>query len=402
MTPPMVDTMFVVLIPTRTPSSFSGFGEQPVGIDLLPADEVGRRVAQLAEVEVAQFGQSYLESRRVRRWPLGRARLSAASEGTAPGHADVYLVTHLAGAALWEAWIPVGDQPLDATREIARLLADTEGGLVAVLREQLAGVDRELSSLPALEDAFPFTILRSSAADQSVDALASAHGADLVRLAYLDRSPFPFKAQVVQDELRRDFCLRDGGLQLLSRRGALDLRVGEEMPRAGEGTLALAPRSSLPLLVTIELLLMERSVLRLFHERVTTAAPESVQHLLELKAEVLNGLEEYRGTVAASNRFSSEVTNFGKRVLGIDDLYDFLTDRLDAITFEITTRYQQTTNVLQFWLTVVFTALSASTLAATVAAVRYGQQPMPVALWAAGVGVMFASLIALLLRGRLR
>lgn len=402
MTPPMLDTMFVVLIPTRTSTTFGGFGEQPVGIDLLPADEVGRRVAQLAEIEVAQFGQSYLESRRVRRWPLGRVRLSATPNGSAPDHADVYLVTHLAGAALWEAWIPVGDQPLDATRDIARLLADTEGGPVALLREHLAGVDRELSSLPVLEDAFPFTILRTSAADQSIDDVVGRNGVDLVRLAYLDRSPFPFKAHVVEDELRRDFCLRDGGVQLLSQRGALDLRVGEVMPRAGDGTLVLAPRSSLPLLVTIELLLMERSVLHLFHERVSSAAPESVQHLLELKADVLDGLEEYRGTVAASNRFSGEVTSYGKRVLGIDDLYDFLVERLDAITFEITTRYQQTTNVLQFWLTVVFTALSASSLAATVATVSYGHQPMPVAAWSAGVGILFASLIALLLRGRLR
>jgi hypothetical protein len=394
--------MFVVLIPTRTSTTFTGFGEQPAGIELLSEGESARRVAQLASVEVAQFGQAYLDSRRVRRWPLGRVRLSATPNGSAPDHADVYLVTHLAGAALWEAWIPVGDQPLDATRDIARLLADTEGGPVAVLREHLAGIDRELSAVPGLEDAFPFTILRTAAADQAVDALASAHGADLVRLAYLDHSPFSFKPQVVQDELHRDFCLRDGGLQLLSQRGALDLRVDEEMPRTGDDTLVLAPRSSLPLLVTIELLLMERSVLRLFHERVTTAAPESVQHLLELKAEVLNGLEEYRGTVAASNRFSSEVTSYGKRVLGIDDLYDFLAERLDAITFEITTRYQQTTAILQFWLTVVFTALSASTLAATVALVSYGQQPIPVAAWAAGVGIVFASLIALLLRGRLR
>ena len=106
--------------------------------------------------------------------------------------------------------------------------------------------------------------------------------------------------------------------------------------------------------------------------------------------------------MAASNRFSSDVTAYGKRLLGIDDLYDSLVERLNAVTFEITTRYQQTTNILQFWLTVVFVALGASSLAAAVAEVGYGHHPIPVASWAAAVGIVAASAIALVLRDKLR
>ena len=333
-------------------------------------------MAQMGEVELSQLGKNYLETRRVLRWPLGRVRLPSPDGDPGPDHTDVYLVTHTAGAALWEAWIPAAAQPLDASRHIAWLLSDIDGVPVAVLRERIGTIDREVSSSPALEDGFPFTISRAPGHDPTIDGPIARYGGELVRLVYLDRSRFAFKPAVVSDELGRDFCLRDDGLQLLSQRGALDLRAGEDLGRAGDGSSVLAPHSALPLLVAIELLLMERGVLRLFHERVSTAVPASVQHLLELKAEVLDGLEEYRGTVAASNRFSTEVTSYGKRLLGIDDLYDSLVERLDAVTFEITTRYQQTTNILQFWLTVVLVALGASSLAA---AVGYGHHPIPVA-----------------------
>jgi hypothetical protein len=127
-----------------------------------------------------------------------------------------------------------------------------------------------------------------------------------------------------------------------------------------------------------------------------------MQRLIELKAQVLDGLEEYRGTVAESNRFSGEVTAYGERVLGIDALYRALNERLDGVTFEITTGYQQTTNVLQFSLTVVLGALTASYLAAAIATVHYGHDLLPIVLWAAGAGLATAAAVVILLRSRLR
>lgn len=107
-------------------------------------------------------------------------------------------------------------------------------------------------------------------------------------------------------------------------------------------------------------------------------------------------------TVATSNRFSDEVTAYGQRVLGVDELYRALTDKLDGITFEITTRYEQTTNVLEFWLTILITAVSAGALAASVAGVAYPGQPLAMLAWAGAVGLATALVVALLLRGRLR
>ena len=234
-----------------------------------------------------------------------------------------------------------------------------------------------------------------------MDVILTDQVADLVRLLYLDRSNRAFKSRVVDEELARDFCLRDGGISLLSQRAALDLRVGEDGPGSAEGPVVLPPRSALPLLISIELLLLERTVLRLFHDRLADPGA-SASHLLGLKAEVLDGLEEYRGAVAESNRFSTEVTAYGQQVLGLDVLYRTLSERIDSVTFEITTRYQQTTNLLQFSLTVVVGALEASSVAAVVAAVHYGNEPLAVLSWAAAAGLATATAITLRLRRRLR
>jgi hypothetical protein len=157
------------------------------------------------------------------------------------------------------------------------------------------------------------------------------------------------------------------------------------------------------LLTTIELLLIEREVLRLFHDRLARAdVTASLPGLLELKTQLLDGLEEYRGTVAEPNRFSGEVTAYGQQVLGLDTLHQALATRLDSLTFEITTGYQRTTNVLQFSLTVVIGALQAASVAAVVAAVPYAHDLLPVAAWAAGAGLAAASAITVLLWRRLR
>lgn len=360
------------------------------------------RLDQMHEVEVALLGTDYLESRRIARRPVGRVRLTARPGGSGPEHADLFLVTHTAGAALWEAWMTVADQPLDAARFAAWIRSDVVGSPAAVLRERVTAPARQLSPLAVVEDAFPFTILRRPGDGPPIEALLAEQGSDLVRLLYLDRSRLAFKRALVEAELARDFCLHEGGVSLLSPRSALDLRTGEGPAADPVGSVALAPRSALPLLISIELLLIERAVLRLFHERLAeTGALTSLSHLAQIKAEVLDGLEEYRGTVAESNRFSGEVTAYGERLLGLDVLFRTLNERLEHLTFEITTRYQQTTTVLQFSLTVVLGALQAASVGAFVAAVHYTHDPLAVLAWAAGAGLAAASAITLLLRRRL-
>lgn len=395
--------MFVVLFPVPAPRDFAGFGGSIDGIDPLPPDALRARMDQLHDVQAALLGQEYLESRRITRWPLGRIGLPDDAGGTGPTSADVFLVTHTAGGALWEAWMAPPDQPLDPARFVSWLRPDQDTSPVAVLREHIADITRELLSAQGPDEGFPFTALRLPGEAAPVETVVADHAEDLVRILYLDKSRLAFKRTVVDEELARDFCLRDGGISLLATRGALDLRVGESLGADPASGTILAPRSALPLLVSIELLLVERMVLQMFLRQVAgSAVPRSLSYLLELKSEMLDGLAEYRGTVAESNRFSAEVTSYGEAVLGLDVLYATLTERLDALTFDITTRYQQSTNTLQFALTVVLGSFQAASVAAVIASVAYRQGPLLVLAWAAGTALAAAATITTLLRRHLR
>ncbi len=397
-----LQAMCVLLLPVAAPRDFAGFAGRVDGIDPLPAEAARARMDQLHEVQAALLGHEYLESRRLTRWPLGRVRLPGDADGQGPDCADLFLVTHTAGAAVWEAWMSVPDQPLDPARLIAWLLPDQGKSPAAVVRERVGTVTRRVLSAPEPDEAFPFTILRLPSERTSLDDVVANLAEDLVRVLYLDRSHLSLKRRVVDEELARDFCLREGGISLLSIHSALDLRVGEGMGTDPASATVLAPRNALPLLVSVELLLIERAVLRLFHRRLQgDAVPRSLPRLIELKAEVLDGLAEYRGTVAESNRFSTEVTSYGEAVLGLDVLYATLTERLDALTFEITTVYQQSTNVLQFALTVVVGSFQAASVAAVIAAVAYRQEPGLVFAWAGGVAIAAAASITAVLHRRL-
>jgi hypothetical protein len=400
---PPLQAMSVLLFPVRAPRSFAGFGNAPAGgLEALPAEDARARTDQLQQVQAALLGREYLESRRLARWPAGRVTFPPPDHLNAPSHADIFLLTHTAEAALWECWIPLPAQPLDAARHVRWLRTGNGASPAGVLVERLTSATSHTPSLAVTGEGFPFTIMRSPASEPPLPELLAVHGPDLVRLLYLDLSSLPFRREVIDAELERNFCLRDGGISLLSQRSAVDLRTGEHLPASPGGPLVLPPRSALPLLITVELLLIERQVLRLFHDRLTTTVTTSLPSLLELKAELLDGLEEYRGTVAESNRFSSEVTAYGQRVLGLDTLHQALATRLENLTFEITTRYQHTTNVLQFSLTVVIGALQAASVAAVIATARFGHHLAPTLAWAAGAGLAAASAITVLLWRRLR
>ena len=236
-----------------------------------------------------------------------------------------------------------------------------------------------------------------------MDAVIAERAEELVRVPSLDRSKLALKRRVIDEELARDVSQREEGISSPSARGALDLRVDEGLGVDPLRATVLAPRSALPLLVSIELLLLERAVLHMLHRQLEgDAVPGSPSRLVELKADVLDGLAESRGTLAESNRFSAAVTSSGETVLGLDVLYATLTERLHALTFEITTKYQQKTNTLQFALTVVLGSFQAASVAAVIASVASRQGPLLVRAWAAGVGLAAAAAITALLRRHLR
>jgi hypothetical protein len=68
------------------------------------------------------------------------------------------------------------------------------------------------------------------------------------------------KAEPIREELERDYCGREGGMTLLGRRSGLDLHGRQSV--AEDATSAdLPPRTALPFIITMELLLLEHTVL---------------------------------------------------------------------------------------------------------------------------------------------
>lgn len=92
----------------------------------------------------------------------------------------------------------------------------------------------------------------------------------------------------------------------------------------------------------------------------------------------------------------------GERLLGIVELYDALMDRLEAVSFALTTRYQQRMTEMQFWLTVVFGATEIGFIAASIAAWHYPRSELGAVLaWTVGATVVSAGVLVALLRRRM-
>jgi hypothetical protein len=393
-----VEPAFVLLFSIHLKSAFKGFGTLPPGIAPLPPEQSGDYVARLAEFETRLLGKTFREAGRLARAPLGRIALDGLPKG-APTHADVYLLAHKSGVALWEVWLPAPTQPFDAARWIGWLDAETGDGLIAQLWRVLGPVNKEIAGKPAWSGLyFPITLLR--APQHTLETLVERHGTELVHLLFLDHSRRAFKPELVADELARDYCAREGGMTLLARRSGLDVH-GREDSAEEVSPAGVPPRSALPFLITLELLLIERAVLAHLYQRLSHRMPGSVEELLTLKQEVLDGLEEYYGAITSATRFSDEVTADGERLLGLGDLYDAVMDRLDTVSFAITTRYQKRMTLMQFWLTVVFGATEIGFIASGIATWYYRAELWTVLAWTVGATLVSGLILVLLLRGKL-
>ena len=391
----VVEPSFVLLFSVRLHGAFTGFSALPAGIAPLPTEQSQAYVARLAESETRLLGKTFLEARRIIRWPLGRIALDNLPED-APAYADVYLLSHKSGVGLWEVWLSAPAQPLDAARWIAWLDPEADDRLAARLWRVLGPINLELTGKAKWSGLyFPLTLLRVT--QHPLKAIVERHGPELIHLLFLDHSLQPLKPEVVAEELARDYCAREGGMTLLARRSGLDLHGREEAPSAG-----LPPRSALPFLITLELLLLERSVLQSLYERLSHRMPLSMEELLALKQEVLDGLEEYYGAITTATRFSDEVTVDGERLLGLGDLYYAVMDRLEAMSFAITTRYQKRMTLLQFWLTVVFGATEIGFIASGIATWHYRAELWAVLSWTVGASLVSGLILVLLLWGKVK
>jgi hypothetical protein len=393
----IVEPAFVLLFSVRLKGAFKGFVTPHPGVTPLPTDESHTYTAGLAEFERRLLGKAFLETRRITRWPLGRIALTDLPKG-APAHADVYLLSHKSGVALWEVWVPATAQCFDAARWIGWLDPEADDGMVVRLWRVLGPVNHEITGKSTWTGLyFPLTLLRVP--QHPLETIVEHHGPDIVRLLFLDHSDRPLKPELVNEELARDYCARQGGMTLLARRSGLDLHDREEAAEDSKAT-GLPPRSALPFLITIELLLLEHAVLQHLYDRLSRHMPRSVEELLALKQEVIDGLEEYYGAITSATRFSDAVTADGERLLGVEDIYDAVMERLEAVSFAITTRSQLHMTLLQFWLTIVFGASEIGFIAASIATWYYRTGLGAVLAWTIGAALVTGLGLAALLRGK--
>ncbi|MBD3814154.1 MAG: hypothetical protein IE917_18400, partial [Betaproteobacteria bacterium] len=318
----------------------------------------------------------------------------------APTHADITLITHVAGVALWEAWMPAPAQAFDPARWIGWLDIDQPESLAARVWSQLAPQIRRVTGTEGYGQYFPMSVLRLPGAD--LEPLLEAESEALVRLLWRDRQERALKPAIISDELARDTCARIGGLSLIGRRSALDLHDRRDESAAEALALGLAPRSLLPFLTTIEMLCLERAVLQGLHGWLTRSGPATVDELLRLRADVTNGLEEYYGTTLSGTRFHDVVSVAGEEVLGITDLYDAVIDRLDMVSYTLTTHAEQRMTLLQFWLTVVFGATEIGFIASSIATWYYDSGLAIVLAWTIGATLLSAIVLVAALQNQLR
>jgi hypothetical protein len=393
-----VEPAFVLLFSVQLTDAFDGFRAPVPGITPLTAEHLEAYDDRFSELERHVFGEGFVATGRTKRWPLGRIAIHEGDhEASFPAHADIYLVTHSTGTAVWEAWFTGPSQPLKALQWIEWLDPDTEDGLPALIWRALASVNEALSGKITYRDFFPLTIIRTQQAP--LETILEKHGEDVVRLLLRSRSKQRFRPEIVRKELAQNYCAQEGGLTLISRRSGLDLHGHEGGEDSENGFLPLS--SALPFLIIIESLLIERTVLQHLYERLSQAMPATLEELLTLKQQILDGLEEYYGAITNSNRIGDEVANAAEPLLGIENLYHAVMTRLDAVSFAITTRYQKRMTVLQFWLTLVFGATEIGFIASGIATWHYKTELLLVLAWTVGTSIAAAIIIASLLRGKL-
>lgn len=394
----VVEPAFVLLFSIRLKGVFKEFATAYPDITPLPPDEAQAYMKGLAEFERRLLGKAFLETRRITRWPLGRIALDGFAVD-APAHADVYLLSHKSGVALWEVWLPAQPQSFDASRWIAWLDTEVEDGLIARLWGVLGAVNHEITGKTTWSGLYlPLTLLHVMR--EPLATLVERHGSDIVRLLFLDHSHRALKSEVVAEELVRDYCARQGGMTLLARRSGLDVRDAEEDITENASSTSLPPKSALPFLITLELLLLEHAVLQHLYDRLSRHMPKSVEELITLKQDVTDSLEEYYGAITNATRFSDAVTADGESLLGVGDIYDAVMDRLEAVSFTITMRSQQHVNLLQFWLTIVFGASGIGFSAASIATWYYRTGLGAVLAWTIGAALISGLGLALLLKGK--
>jgi hypothetical protein len=389
---------FILLFSSRLLPGFNGFSSAPDGFIPIP-EATGTAMEKWRDMaQTHVLGPAFIREARLARHSLGRIDLANAAEGE-PQHADISLLTHVAGVALWEVWLPAPRQAFDPARWAEWLDIDQADSVAARIWNRLEATNQRIAGTRDFGAYLPLSLIRLPGAD--LDAWLVTHAKQVVSLLWRDRVARPLKPDVVAAELARDTCVRAGGITLVGRRSALDLQDWSDETVADAEALELPPRSTLPFLITLELLCIERAVLQHLYDQLARSGPQSIEELLALKQEAMNGLEEYYGTTLANTRFNDVVAKSAEDALGIVDLFEAVSDRLETVSFTLTTSYQQRMTALQFWLTVVFGATEIGFIAASIATWYYRSGLVMVLAWTIGAAAAAGAILFALLRRKL-
>ena len=343
-------------------------------------------------VELRLLGDKFLKAGRINRLPIGRLELPTKHAEIEPSSADIYLVSHKTGVALLEIRLNLPKQAFNPDFWIPWLRPESVDGIVNELQKRLR--------VPLDESSY-FCFISIYVPTTSIEVFVESHSADIIRLVYLDISPLPFNDDFVVSELEKNFCLRKGEASFMSYLAALHVTARDTDGRAGELSSGVKAKCSLPFFVTIELLMLERQILETYNDMLAASTLLSIGNLIGLKEKILNGLEEYYGVITRVNQFSAPLIEYGERTFGINNIYDSVIDRLEAVTFDITTRYQRNSSVLTFWLTVLFGALETGFLVSSVASLFYVENPFMVIVWSVVAVVVTAGILSLILYNRI-
>lgn len=370
-----------MLLFAMTPDAAAQRATSLTGLERTPA-EVSRSYFTAIEVmQLSLLGSSYTQASRLRRTALGRLRLP----GNALSHADIYRVSHKCGAAVLEVWLCGPVQDFDVATWVGWLDLEDASSPAATLWAMLAGD----ASAPELY--LPLVLVATSGLTRTEFIDRFAH--ELVALVHRDASGRPMKAGFVSAELASDLSREEDTMWLLSRNGALAVTGNPAQPAQAQ-----ILQNSLPLLLTLEVLCLDRAVLRSFLYRFAQGAYGTVDELIELRRDIFDNLEEYYGTLSKTHGYTAESIARGEQLFGIDDLFEAVADRLESLTFEITTRNQQAVSRLGLWLTISFGAIETGFVAASIATWYYRTDLWAVLAWTVGITGATALMIAALLR----
>ncbi len=380
-----------VLLFAMTPEAAAQAGTSLSGLQLISDETSQSHRSRMESLQRHLFGESYSQASRLQRTAVGRLSLPGrAGELT---YADIFRGVHKCGAALWEVSLFGQPQPLDIPRWIGWLDLESADSPAKITWDKLATGRQGKASMPEMY--VPLVVLRFR--DGTLGELVERHAPDLVTLLHRDASGGRFKASFVSAELASDLCRSDDGLWMIARNGAIDVSTHSKDTQESQ-----LPRDALPLLLTLEVLCLDRAVLRSYLDRFAQRTYGTVDELIQLRREIFDDLEEYYGTLAKTHSYAADAIARGESLFGIDDLFEAVEDRLEALTFEISTRNEQSINRLGLWLTTSFGAIDVGFVAASVATWYYKSNLYAVLGWTVGVTFAAALAIAGLLRWKIK